>query len=345
MLKKDENTGTYYMESKYNQQFPQFLSNLKSKNMWSNLYIFLMDPVLEHPPWIVTSSIDGYEEDKHDDNQYHEYNTNIHVYEFPYAVTYPSDRYSNTNSVNITNFLDTLNKYAIQYKWLVIAHDFSGRNINKLTKFYNNILENDLNHIVYGLAAGEDYGCYIELDDPKCDFVFEKNHDGITVFNPYSYEKCMTQLKAIPILYKNYYKENPVFISEQEAIKNINIIQSQIDIFFQSRNQHIMSIMTCYRQIAGLKNGMNIDLRLWNYTYIRDKYCIDINKLIDNKNYNVLLEHMLTILKEELIIFFNPLYNDNTHNLVNSIIKYIITENNIYKWEQYVKNAIQSVVI
>ena len=342
MLEKKDD-GVYTLDPQYNQQYPTFLHNLKSRYPLDPLHIFLMDPTLEHKPWIVcdptrTRLGPDYDDDKYDDNLYHAPDFNTHVYEFAHTVVCPTDSQAKgkllRDQVYLNTFFSRLNECAIQFNWFVVVHDFRGSDNGKLAAFYDKFLGDHRNHIIYGLAARENNGCYIELIEPKCDFVFEKNAVGIFVFNPFNFDENQNKLKIIKKEYDMAYKENPNPQTQRER----DIIQSQITIFYNTKLAHIINnVMTCYRQVASLEKGSYLTIAPRNYSYIKNTYGINVVFMLNTMEYGALLAQILPIVEKELYAILIPLYGINTHLIVDPLIASIQAEPSPYNWETLVR--------
>jgi hypothetical protein len=97
------------------------------------------------------------------------------VYTDPYEA---KDDYN-----NITNQLRHLNKFAINNNITTLYHDFSGRQNALLAEYFDNEIEEHLDHIVYGLSAREDHGCMFDLTDFSSYFPFKIDYDSFLNHN------------------------------------------------------------------------------------------------------------------------------------------------------------------
>ena len=96
------------------------------------------------------------------------------------------------NGENITTQLRRLNKYAIQNNITTLYHDFSGRDNKLLAELFDLELGEDLDHIIYGMSARENHGCYFDLTELTSFFPYRITRDAnkrplIRLFNIYKY--------------------------------------------------------------------------------------------------------------------------------------------------------------
>jgi hypothetical protein len=228
----NEQTDEWYIDPKFEQQFPKFLCDLKENFINDPLHIILIDPNLETPPFIVCNrkkqlselwrkiNFDGKNE------LYVEDVTNKYVYPINKAISCPGDENINTH-INFTNFFDRLNELSKQYNWFTVVQDYSGRYMYKFSEYYDNSLLNHKNHIIYGLNARLDESCFVNLLRPACTFVYQKTQNGITAFNPYNFNNIIDMYDILIIVKTNH-----------EARTEYAIVKDQIDIFMKYKKKH-----------------------------------------------------------------------------------------------------------
>jgi hypothetical protein len=314
MMKKKDNSNQYILEPTYNQQYPIFLQNLRKKYTHIPIHIFLMDPELESPSWIISNENRQISDNiKYIDSDiYLDKSNNLQIYEFRHLVSYPCDHYPSTHSIRIHDFLNKLNNYSIKYNWLTVCHDFSGRNIAKLAYYYDDMLRGHLNHIIYGLAARDDRNCYIDLCLPECDFVSDYDGKSITVFNPYD---CI----------KNNISDNI-------------IISKQIELSRKVSKDHIINdILTCMRQIGLVLDGENIQISVWDTAYIRDKYTLPIDKMIEEKEFEILYGLIISICEKEITKY---LEKKHTTEYIDKLFAKVYEQQNHYRKDSIIRNEL-----
>lgn len=328
----------------YNQQYPVFLENMKSRYPNDPMHIFLMDPELECRPWMVADPNDSLKlngdfsyngGDGYD--MYFSPRMNISVYGFPYYVSCPSDEEKNEKCVMIGLFLNALNKMGMERGWLIVVNDFRGSNNKRLASYYDKTIAGHHDHIVYGLGAREDSGCYIELSQPKCDFVHWESDDGIRVFNPYHYEFAQEELGNITKEYYEMYMKCPT----KQMERNCNIVNSQIEIFYNTKLQHIdHNIMTLYRQVFCLRKGICVVIMPENYTYVNKFYNVDVSGMLCREDFEILFVKMTFIVKKELREMLVPLLSHKDASIIINELMNHLSKHSQYEWGNLVKGQL-----
>ena len=181
-------------------QYPPFLQHLKNKIVDLNLFIVLIDPMQEQPPYMVADkgmhwinyndlhnndlhNNDLHNNDLHNNDLHNNNNNNTNnftstlppatasaiAYSLLQSVyTDPYDCYG--DSTNITEELRELNKYVIDQGITLLYHDFTGRRNNLLAEYFDPEIKTHLNHVIYGMSARQDHGCYFDLLDTSSFF-------------------------------------------------------------------------------------------------------------------------------------------------------------------------------
>ncbi len=213
--------------------------------------------------------------------------TNITVYSFSYYISHTIDRYSDEKYIDATSFLDELNRLAIQNHWFVVVNDFSGRIMNNLAEYYDQSLIDHKNHIVYSIGMRIDGGCFLDLLNPICNFVFNHSGKGITVFNPFNYEDDYCKLF-----------DNVKVFSDFLSSEEYDIIKRQTQIFIQSRKTFLVdNLLSLLRKAYLLKKKSEI---LWpspeSYKNLEKQYNINISHMINNQQHDDLICKLFLIL-------------------------------------------------
>lgn len=340
------------IDENLNQQYPQFLKSLKEELPFSPVHIILIDPELENPPFAVWDMstdrtkpsddwIDNSEKYKQLNIQYY-YNdlTNIHVYALRDFVQYEpfySDQYCGTN---IDTFFQQLNCDSIQNNWFTVINDFSGKIMPALASYYDELLGNHINHIVYGLGARKDGGCYLPLAEPVCNFVYIIDSNCIKVFNPHSKANELDN-NLISLL---RLKCSTNYETDERSKKQYEIIKAQMNEYVKEKRRFIsIVLMSPIRQFGMLiKDPSIVDLRGINMRniYLLSKCKVDLQKLFDSKKYIELLDIFIDLLKTELIEHVNIVYKENTQAIIDSVINEMLSCDNPYKWYDYVKKLL-----
>ena len=207
-------------------QYPPFLQDLKNKYPFLFLFIVLIDPCQENPPYMIADKgfnicLDNDDDNESDDKKYKytiekekitiyvlKQNVIAEPYIDPYADDLLEDNLKNVNAMtDITNDLRDLNQYASCEKNNVttVYHDFTGRRNDLLAEYFDEeIAAADLNHIIYGLSVREDHGCYFDLN-------------LISSFMPYRLTNAGSRIEFFNIF--QYIKENRIKDIASDAIK------------------------------------------------------------------------------------------------------------------------------
>ena len=150
-------------------QFPPFLQDLRNTIPRLNLFLVLIDPQQENPPYLLRDY--PFIENQPDHFILPEQQMQVFVYrENVYTNPYLPDGENDIPGVlNITNLLRDLNDFAIKNRASLLYHDFTGRRNASLAEYFETECPN-LDQIVYGLSAREDHGCYFDLTKPSAYF-------------------------------------------------------------------------------------------------------------------------------------------------------------------------------
>jgi hypothetical protein len=179
-------------------QYPPFLQSLKNKIADLNLFIVLIDPMQEQPPYMtgdkglnnninnvdLTASASGIAPttsarvtNKIANAAPPPTASGIAIYSLLQKVyTDPYDCYG--DSTNITADLRDINKYAMEENITLLYHDFTGRRNGLLAEYFDPELKSHLDHIVYGMSARQDHGCYFDLSEASSYFPWGRTTYG-----------------------------------------------------------------------------------------------------------------------------------------------------------------------
>jgi hypothetical protein len=131
------------------------------------------------------------------------------LYAIKQSVYYsPINGHIENTNINIDIFINELHTLAINNKWFVVVDDFTGKNISDVAFYYDNILKEHIDHIVYGIGVRNDGGCYKNLSDYKHRFIYLITNDGIKVYNCFNkyikYSDTDTDTDINKLIYKAY---------------------------------------------------------------------------------------------------------------------------------------------
>jgi len=166
-----DDNGVLQLENYH--QYPPFLQNLKNTIQNLHLFIILIDPYQESPPYVVNDKNALIVLEPQPDLVY--YTTNdatLTVYPMHKCVY--TDPYEAKNDfINITEDLRNLNLFAMENNITTLYHDFTGRKNSLLAEYFDHELNDHLDHIIYSLSAREDHGCRFDLTDIASYFPFK----------------------------------------------------------------------------------------------------------------------------------------------------------------------------
>lgn len=315
-VEHDLNNDTWKIKPQFEQQFPPFLSTLKMHNYAFPTHIILIDSLLEDPPFVICNSKKCVSDEWcKNEIWYHNVITNTYIYPIRTNVTYTP--FENKDQLNIDDFLQQINLYAMNKNWFVVFHDFCGRDVGKLAEHFDGMIEGHHDHIIYGIGARLDGGCFIDLTLPECQFEYIIDlkgisyQNGIRAFNPYQYK-----FRELEQIYNN---------SSSNVVKSqICVMRDNIKNFFKN------NFFVLVRQIALIKNGKQIPIYEPLYLHIESLYMVGIKEGLEKGESARLLEAVLNILQLEL-----EKYVDN--EIVSNAIRKMLEEPDFYKWNYHLE--------
>ena len=174
--------GTYIMvddkkvvEPTNYHQYPKVLRDMQNISR-ANLkkYILLIDPMMESPPHITTDNHNGFNFRPQSDNVYVDYENQIHLQILRENVTHDvyRDMYHGDGH-NITHELSQLIEICKSEYVNMIYHDFSGRPLLPIYEYHQEHIADHANHIVIGLGAQGDFGCYFDMTSDVASFAMK----------------------------------------------------------------------------------------------------------------------------------------------------------------------------
>jgi hypothetical protein len=307
------NRATGILEQKNYHQYPPFLQDLKNTIVNLHLFIILIDPQQEDPPYLMT------------DQQLKKENVSVFTLrQSVYAEPYNSADYA----IDITVQLRTLNQFAIQNNITTLYHDFSGRRVNLLAEYFDKEIGEHLDHVVYGMSARTDHGCIFDLTD-------------LSAYFPYRLYPSPAENKRTILKLFNVFK-----YLVQETNKNIDVIDASLyppymhEMILLQKNQIITTIksdlknnmLSILRIVTRLLNGTDKHeevphLYIFNFLpKLAREHSIN---LFNDRNYKDLLTYLMNLFGKEINVIsrLNHLDIDG-----HEILKFIINSPNSYDW-------------
>lgn len=289
------------IEPQYEQQFPRFLRTLKTECPCDPVHIILIDPMLEDPPFLVCNNKKELASNwsKVAENIYYEDICNVTVYALRQNVEYEGGIRRIEGILDITECLRLLNTLAVTYRWFVVVQDYSGNDIAGVGLLFSQEVAGHLDHIIYGLNVQYDGGCYLDISQPNCDFVYAIDDLQIKAIVTHD----MESIKAL----------------ESAGDKRHIILRDQRYTYLRGKREIIIGILASLRAIY--KDGA--------YTYmlhniIRYRYK-DILQDIETMSSSSQFETVGHILRLELNTVFDT-------QVVEDIMHKIHVTKDPYKW-------------
>jgi hypothetical protein len=338
-IQKDKDEMWILPENK-NQEYPLFLQILKSKFPSVNLHIFMIDPLLEDIPFVISSNKEYKEDKKTLKNNWYQLNSemfynqkeNTTIYAIKDYVVYPYDKFEDKKKYNI--FFEKLNNYAKQLNWTVFFCDFSGRSIRDSAIYFEKEIKNHHDHIIYGFLADDENisTCNIDTTSPECLYLLSlsKENNKIQVFNPYMYDE-------------NYYEELPKYLDAYHKNKeDLNIASIQIKNFLRYKKRYIKNIMYSLRAIyVGIQKKEKInDYHITGTSMLAEKYEFKFYLDFDENNYKNMFDSVKKIFLQELEKYVKILFFDDAKELVYERYNAMIKDENAYNWEKYISDIL-----
>jgi hypothetical protein len=320
-------------ESK-NQEYPLFLQILKTKYPNTNLHIFMIDPLLEDIPFVITIG------DKKtlknnwyqiNNEMYYNQKENTTIYAIKDNFVYPYDRWDENKKYNI--FFEKLNNYAKELNWTIFLCDFTGRRIRESSIYFEKEIKNHLDHIIYGFFADDENvsTCLIDTTSPECLFILSTINNKIKVFNPYMYND-------------NYYEELPNYLhnlqKEKKEKNDIIIASTQIKNFLRDKKRNIRDIMYSFRAVyIGIKKKEVInDYHIDRTNILANKYNFKFYEKFNEDGYKFMFNNIKNIFLEEMEKYVKIIYSDDSKQFVSESYNAMMKDENVYNWEKYLKD-------
>ena len=149
-------------------QFPPFLQDLRNRYPQLHLFLLLIDPNQENPPYLTK---DYAVEEMANPDHYMCATGTLQVFVLRQMVYTDADADADqSNSTNLTTELHSLNNFALEQNASLLYHDYTGRDTAHLAEFFDPYYTGYLDQLVYGFGGREYHGCYIDLNQPAAYF-------------------------------------------------------------------------------------------------------------------------------------------------------------------------------
>lgn len=325
-------TANYYSDIKdsRNHEYPLFLRNMRKKYGKFNLHMFLIDPLLESPPYVcenVPESELSYSWTTIDNIKYTNREENINVYGLKsYVYHRGSESIRFDTPRDYFSFFDKLNELSMKYNWTTFVFNHTGEYFSIAPTFYQQELYSHNDHIIYGYFVNDkESSCGINTSNHECDFITHMYNGKIYVFNPYYY---MDDIKILPRDLEKIPHDKKKLALKQFDNTVISYKKRIIfDLLIALRNLNKKKEISDYTK--------KIILKLFQ------KYKLNFN--IENKdNYDILFEKFYDILRECLYEYLYLRYFEDTTFAVEEILQQLVQEKDIYKWGGIIESKLFS---
>ena len=298
-------------------QYPPFIQHLKNSIDGLNLYIILIDPLQENPPYMIADK--GLSNDK----SINIYTLRENVYTEPYEVY----------GIDITSYLRDINKYVIDKNITFIYNDFSGRENKLLAEYFDDDICEHLDHIIYGLGLREYFGCYLDLTDKCCYHPYYIDENGfIKLFNIYYYI-VNERLDNIQRDMIDKFIHNDID-NDNNDILNKHIDKVSLLIKYELTSVMLQSLRVAFR----LRYGQPIseyDSETQKFNFLSGNKKTICLSLLNDKNYDVLYEYLMNEFSKKINVFSNL---KNLDISGREILNFITNDIDPFKWYNNVKD-------
>ena len=328
-------------------QYPPFLQNLKNTIPNLHMFIILIDPYQESPPYMVNdknlldikkifenkNEIDN----KNDVNYYTNNDNTLTVYTMHKDVY--TDPYESKNGyINITEQLRKLNLFAIENNITTLYHDFTGRKNSLLAEYFDSSLYDHLDHIIYSLSAREDHGCIFDLSHISSYFPFRIdsqsfiNHNKrviIRLFNIFRFTTMDTITEKLEIETMNYPPYMHIMIEKQKE-QVITTIKDEL-------KNDIFSILRIILRLVKEEEKYEEIKHVYFFNNLPECEKNKALSLYHEKKFNNLLDFLINYYgkKIDLVVKIKGLDISG-----REILQFIINGTNPYDWYKSLQNFI-----
>ena len=341
-------------------QYPPFLQHLINSIPQLNLFIVLIDPMQEQPPYVIADKgLDWV--NNNDSNQFTSLVSTANyacsqgsgqvqqmgrapqymrgsggraptVYSLLQKIyTDPYECYG--DSTNITEELRELNKYVMEENITLLYHDFTGRRNSVLADYFDIEIGTHLDHVVYGMSARQDHGCYFDLTDIGSYFPWQLRLGAqrplIKLFNIFYYivNDSMNRIA----------QDAETYVSDMAIDVNtrINIqIEQVISTIKSDLINHMLSLLRIvFRLIVGDEQREDINVEhCFNFiSKIRREEFIN---LYNDTNYSELYNKLIDYFSKDIDVVAKLKKLDLTGK---EILQFIISGDKPYEWYANIK--------
>lgn len=316
------------LESNYH-QYPPFIKSLKINIPDLHLYIILIDPLQENPPYMITDTNLGESFNSFGD-KFKSNDERINVYVLRKYVTtevYMDDRELQEDTLNITFDLENINRMCIENNYSFIYHDFSGRQVCQLAEYFDTRVNKHLDRIIYGFNARQDTGCYFDMTSHDSFMPYRiktnKSRKTVKLFNIFKYIVTNKMYKLDMVVDQYDFKHIEMIIQQRELIIK-NIIQDLESYGFAT-------LRVIYKKLEG---DRDLEIREYHFNSIKKDIKKHIFDLLKNYDYNQIFQILKEYYSKDMDIICK-LKNFTVSG--NEFLNMILEERNPYLWINVLK--------
>lgn len=320
-------------------QYPPFLQNLINSIGNLNLYIILIDPQQENPPYMV---IDKGFIINNNNNIFKSQDERVTLYTLRENVY--TEPYDDVHGLDMTPHLRDINKFVIENNITFVYNDFTGRDNRILAEYFDEDIGEHLDHIIYGLGLREYYGCYVDLTD-QCLYhpYYIDEHGVLKLFNIYYYIVNNRLSCFHPDIKMKYMSANANAMANADAIANNsnNMFNKHIDKFGDLVKYELANeILQTLRVAVRLKRGQHITeydskiIEFSSFPYKKRDICLEFYR---SQSFHELFEYLLDEYGHKLNVFsfFKKLDISG-----REILELITIDEDPFKWYNNVKHFV-----
>lgn len=326
-------------------QYPPFLQNLKNTIANLHMFIILIDPHQESPPYMVNDKNlldikkifeNKNEIDNNSDVKYYTNNDNTLTVYTMHKDVYTDPYESKNGYINITEQLRKLNLFAIENNITTLYHDFTGRKNSLLAEYFDSTLYDHLDHIIYSLSAREDHGCIFDLSQISSYFPFRIDSQSfinrnkrviIRLFNIFRFTTMDIITEKIEIETMNYPPYMRIMIEKQKE-QVITTIKDEL------RND-IFSILRIILRLVKEEEKYEEIKHVYFFNNLPEYEKNKALSLYHEKKFNNLIEFLINYYgkKIDLVVKIKKLDISG-----REILQFIINGTNPYDWYKSLEN-------
>ena len=296
------------LEGKNYHQSPPLLQHLRDTISTLRIFTVLIDPNQEDPVYLVRTG---------NDRNNRVYTLREDVYTDSYEVL----------GTNITEALRQFNGLAVRTNSSLIYHDFTGRKVKLIADYFDGELGPHLDHIIYGLSAREDHGCYFDLSAPNSFMPFRVEQTGgrplIKFYN--IFRQLRGNMRSDLDLFPSYFWP----LAENQGKQVLNSISAHL------RNTVLSNLRVAYRLMTGVDRAE--ELNPWIFSSVSRAFQDQVQEYYQGR--------LFAELYQFLLLCYSPLLDDvakiQQMDLTGrEILDFIIAGPDCYKWYDHIKEFI-----